>query len=300
MSAPRTSVGMLRRVLGSELAKLREAAGLRQDDAAERLGKAGNKISRVESGQLGIDRTDLDVLLDLYNASEKDRFWCRDLQARSKPRRGRPSGETTLYVGPRWFRAFRDLELGAVEVMLVGSEIVPGNLQTETYTRAMFAAQGFPPDEQIIEDTVRVRAEQQNLLTRSDAATYSFVLSESTLRRQIGGPRVMAEQLRHLAKLSDLPHVTVQVYPFDALSYQPMVYNFTLLRFSRDMGEDIAYIEMYDSAAYLDKPSDNVPKYADLFRRLQGVALGPVESRNFVLELGDEFAAKSSQESDSP
>lgn len=300
MTGPSTSVGMLRRLLGTQLARLREAAGLRQDDAAARLGKATSKVSRAESGAVGLNQTDLELLLDLYAASPRDRAWCRDLQERSKVRRGRPSGETTLYLGPRWFRAFRDLEMGAVEVMMVGSEIVPGILQAESYTRAMFVAQGLPADDRTVEDTIRVRAERQRALIEGTGPRYSVVLSESSLRRRIGDDRVMADQMRHLLELAELPRVTLQVYPFDSLSYQPMGYKFTILRFSRDMGEDIAYIEMYDSAAYLDKPSDNVPMYADLFHRLQSVALGPIESRNFVGELADQFAAKLGQEGDGP
>jgi hypothetical protein len=39
--------------------------------------------------------------------------------------------------------------------MQVGSKIVPGNLQTKSYTRAMFLGQGSHPNRKTIEDTVR-------------------------------------------------------------------------------------------------------------------------------------------------
>ncbi|HVK21552.1 MAG TPA: DUF5753 domain-containing protein [Actinokineospora sp.] len=256
-------------------------------------GKAANKISRVEGGRIGIERADLDVLLDIYDASEKDRFWCRDLQVRSKVRRGRPmAGETTLYLGPRWFRAYRDLELGATEIMEVGSEIIPGILQTEAYTRAMFAAYGSEPDEEVVKETVAIRAERRTRLDQAGETHYSFVLSESSLRRQIGGRSVLAGQLRHLAEVSLLPRVTLQVVPFDSQSYQPMSFNFTVFRFGRDMGDDIVYSEMFGGAVYLDKPTEQVPVYPELFGRLRGAALGPMESRSFILELADQFAAQ--------
>lgn len=284
MTGPKASIGMLKRLLGTELHRLREAAGLRQQDSAAHLGKAPNKISRVETGQIGIDKTDLEALLELYDAPEKDRVWCRHLASGSKVRRGRPTSETTLYLGPKWFRAFRDLEAGATEIMRVASEIMPGILQTEPYTRAMFLAQGVHPDDQLVEETIRVRAERKQVLTKKDPPKYLFVLSESTLRRQVGGQAVMAEQLRHLAELSLLPNISLQVIPFDAQSYQHLATDFTVFRFGRDMGEDIVYIELFDDAAYLDKP-ETVQKYPDLFRRLQGIALGPVESRNFIMGL---------------
>ena len=119
---------------------------------------------------------------------------------------------------------------------------------------------------------------------------FSFVLSESVLRREIGGPKVMAEQLRHLAELALRPNVDIQVIPFDSLSYEPLGYDFTVLRFDYD-STDIAYVETYDDGFCLDKP-ETVRRYAELQRRLQAIALGPVESRNILVELAGQFAAK--------
>ncbi len=109
--------------------------------------------------------------------------------------------------------------------------------------------------------------------------------------RVIGGPKVMAEQLRHLAELALLPTVDIQVIPFDTLSYEPLRYAFTVLRFDHDSATDIVYVEMYDDGFCLDKP-ETVRRYVDLQRRLQAIALGPVESRNFMVELAGQFAAK--------
>lgn len=292
MTTPATAIGIQRRQLGNELRKLREVAGLTQQQAAESLGKAPNKISRVENGKVGIAKTDLDALLRLYQASAKDALWCRELAQGSRQRRTRATAETTLYLGPKWFRAFRDFEQSASQIMQVGSEIVPGNLQTESYTRAMVSGRGSFPDHQTVEDTVRVRRDRQALLTRENPAQFSFVLSESALRRVLGGPKVMAEQLRHLAELALLSNVDIQVIPFDTLSYEPLRYAFTVLRFDHDSATDIVYIEMYDNAVYLDKPPEAVRHYVDLQRRLQAIALGPVESRNFMVELAGQFAAK--------
>jgi transcriptional regulator with XRE-family HTH domain len=291
MTSPSRSISMQRRLLGAELFRLREAVGLTQDEAAERIGKAGNKISRVESGKIGVDKTDLDALLELYKASEKDQLWCRELARAAKPKRGRPSSETTLYLGPRWFRAFRDLEADASEILEVRSEIITGILQTDAYIRAMFDAQGVDPADQIVEDTLRVRSDRRRLLTKEKAAWFAFVLSESALRRRIGGPEVMAEQLRHLAEMALLPNVTIQVIPFDSRSYEHLCTDFTLFRFGHEMANDIVYVEMYSDAAYLDKPPETVRRYTDLFGRLQGVALGPVESRHLVEAVAEQYAA---------
>ncbi|WP_156893706.1 helix-turn-helix domain-containing protein [Actinokineospora enzanensis] len=281
---------MQRRLLGAELLRLRELAGFTQEEAADRLGKAGNKISRVESGKVGIDKADLDVLLALYKATEKDALWCRELSRLGKAKRGRPSAETTLYLGPSWFRAFRDLETDATEIKKVDSEIVTGLLQTDAYIRALFDAEGIDPTDRVVEDALRVRADRRRLLTREGAARFEFVMSESVLRRQIGSPCVMAEQLRHLAEVAVLPNVTLQVIPFDSQSYVRWTTNFTLFRFGHEMANDIVYLEMYSDAAYLDKPPETLRRYAELFTRLQGVALGPVESRHLIEVVADDYA----------
>ncbi|GDY32915.1 helix-turn-helix domain-containing protein [Gandjariella thermophila] len=295
MSTPSATITMQQRQLGNELRKLRDAAGLTQEEAADHLGKAHNKISRVENGKVSISKAELEALLNLYKASEKDKLWCRELAKGARRRRGRPNDETTLYLGPKWFRAFRDFEQSATEVMMVSSEVLPGILQTEDYIRGMFAGRGDDPNGKAVEDTVRVRQARQSILTRENAPHFSFVLSESALRRQIGGHEVMAAQMQHLAELALLSNVTIQVIPFDTRSYVDTGYDFVIFRFDQDTSTDIVYIEIYGDAVYLDKPPEAVRRYTDLLSRLYGIALGPVESRNFVLELASQFAGSNAR-----
>ncbi|MGI8307067.1 helix-turn-helix domain-containing protein [Saccharopolyspora hattusasensis] len=295
MSTPSATITMQQRQLGNELRKLRDAAGLTQDEAADHLGKAHNKISRVENGKVGISKAELEALLNLYRASEKDKLWCRELAKGARRRRGRPRDETTLYLGPRWFRAFRDFEQSATAVMMVGSEVLPGNLQTEDYTRGIFAGRGDDPNGKAVEDTVRVRQARQSILTSENAPHFSFVLSESALHRQIGGTEIMAAQMEHLAELALLPNVTIQVIPFNTQSYGDVGYDFVIFRFDQDTSTDIVYIEIYGDAIYLDKPPEAVRRYIDLLNRLYRIALGPVESRNFILELASQFAGSNTR-----
>lgn len=67
----------------------------------------------------------------------------------------------------------------------------------------------------------------------------------------------MAYQLRHLAELSRLPTVDIQVIPLDTLSYEPLRYAFTVLRFDHDSATDVVYIEMYDNGVILGLPHVN-------------------------------------------
>lgn len=296
MSTPNATITMQQRQLGNELRKLRDAANLTQEEAADHLGKAHNKISRVENGKVSISTLELETLLTLYHASEKDKVWCRELAKGARRRRGRPRPDRAPDRSPMWFRAFRDFEQTATEIMAVECEIVPGILQTEAYTRAVFAGAGDDPHGEIADRNVRIRQDRQAILTRENPPHYSFVLSESCLRRQFGGRKVMAEQLDHLAELALLPNVTIHVIPFDTLSHASAGRDFVIFRFDEDTSTDIVYIEIWGDSLYLDKPPEVVNRYVRLLGRLYGVALGPVESRNFILELAHQFPGSDTME----
>jgi len=59
-----TSVGGRR--LAAELRRLREHAGLTGEEASERLGWSGSKLSRIELHRIGVKQADLRKLLALY------------------------------------------------------------------------------------------------------------------------------------------------------------------------------------------------------------------------------------------
>jgi Domain of unknown function (DUF5753) len=49
------------------------------------------------------------------------------------------------------------------------------------------------------------------------------VLNEAVIRRVVGGADTTREQLYHIAKVAELPHVNVQVLPFGAGVHPAMV-----------------------------------------------------------------------------
>ena len=77
-------------VLGHELARLRKAAGLIQEDGAKVLRCTQKKIGFIETGNSGIKPLELDGLLDAYGATEADRAYANDLavEANRRAKRG--------------------------------------------------------------------------------------------------------------------------------------------------------------------------------------------------------------------
>ncbi|MBM7077468.1 helix-turn-helix domain-containing protein [Micromonospora humida] len=267
-----------RRRLGNALRRAREAAGKSQDEAAEVIDSASSKVSRMELGQSGIRLTDLKLLLDFYGVSAEEAEPLREL-ARAGRQRGRWSGYRN--VVPDWFRQYLDLEADAAEIRWYQSEVIPGILQTEPYIRAII-------DRDDVERQVEVRLERQKVIDRPDGPELNFILSESALRRNLGDPAAMRDQLTHLAALADRSNVTIQVFPLDAETYVTASYNFIILRFGEEVASDVVYLETFTDADYLDSP-EALRAYNRLWGRLQAAALGPAESRRLMLRIAGEM-----------
>jgi hypothetical protein len=166
-------------------------------------------------------------------------------------------------------------------------ELIPGLLQTADYARAVIRA--FRPDDTADEVTrrVEVRQARQEVFAREDPPRLWAVISEAVLRRAVGGPAVMAAQLRALASERDRAVVTVQVLPFSAGEHPAMAGSFVILDFP-DPEPGAVYLENASSALYLERVTD-VQRYAGMFRFVQAAALGPKESRDMLQAAAQEL-----------
>ncbi|MEU2611663.1 DUF5753 domain-containing protein [Micromonospora sp. NPDC007271] len=274
-----------RRRLGLALKRAREGAGKTQDEAAAVIDAAASKISRLELGQSGIKLTDLNLLLDLYGVRSEEAEPLREL-ARAGRQRGRWS--TYRNAVPDWFRQYLDLEGDASEIRWYQPEVIPGILQIEPYIRAMNATAHPRLSPEDVDRQVAVRLERQAILRQHGGPDVSLILSESALRRSIGDVATMRSQLLHLAEVGKQANVSLQVFPFDAQTYETASFNFIILRFGDDAASDVIYVETFTDADYLDRP-DAVRAYTRLWDRLRAAALGPVESRKLILRMADDM-----------
>ncbi len=266
--------------LGNELRRVREAAGKTPAEAARLLGSNASKISRLELGQSGIAIGDVKLLLEFYGDEPAHIEWMMNL-ARNNRERGRWTGYRAAF--PEWFRTYVDLERDAEDIRWTEIELVPGLLQTENYTRALHAdAQPFGAAPGV-DSLVRALLERQEVLDRADPPTVNFIMSESCVRRFVGGRAIMIEQLEHLAELSMRPRIQLQVLPFDTDPRDNAglpIYRFTLLRIPAPGVSSslvLVYIEDMDDARYIDDKR-SVRIYEALWGRMQAAALGPAET----------------------
>jgi transcriptional regulator with XRE-family HTH domain len=270
---------VLRMLLGTQLRRLREAAGVSPDQAGDEIRATRSKISRMETGRVGFKTRDITDLLNLYGVTDEQvvaRFLTLAKQA------NRPDWWTKYGdILADWFENYLGLEAAATTIRSFELQFVHGLFQTEDYARAvtLLGHRAAPLDE--IEQRVTLRLKRQNLLTRPKPPRIWSIMDEAVLRRPVGGTAVMRTQLRHLIEVAALPQVTIQVVPFARGGHAGAGGSFTILRFAEQDLPDLVYIEQLTGADYLEQRSD-VEHYLEVADQLSGAALTPAATTHFI------------------
>lgn len=261
------------RRLAAELRRLRGRAELTGDQVAESLGWSPSKISRLEHGRTGYKPRDVESLLSLYGVEGSYR---EDLLALTRDTARRSWLESESANLPSRFAAYVSMETEAETIWSWEPLVVPGLLQTEDYARSIFEAWQsvvtMSPAE--IQRRVDIRLARQNLLTRDPPPTFSVVIDESVLTRQIGDAAVMRDQLGHLLECSKLPTIEVRVLPLRAF-HPVLTGSFYYMRFAGAedvIFDDVVSIENLASNHYIEN-EDETYQYRLSFERLVQEAL---------------------------
>ncbi|MGV9412811.1 DUF5753 domain-containing protein [Nocardia sp. NPDC003693] len=144
-----------------------------------------------------------------------------------------------------------------------------------------------------VERRVELAVRRQSRL-EDQAFKLDVVLSEFVFRDQIGGPSVMAGQLRHLAAVAQRPNVSVRMVPFDAPGHLgSIVGSFVLLDFPKNAAfgttePPVAFIEEYTGVLFLERDSE-VKRYRDAFAEISRVALDQDTTGQLALSLAEEY-----------
>ncbi|MFI7520055.1 helix-turn-helix domain-containing protein [Micromonospora globbae] len=280
-----TGPTVLRMLLGAQLRRLREASGVTREGAGWEIRASESKISRMELGRVGFKERDVADLLTLYgvtDAEERETLLKLARDANS-PGWWHRYGD----VLPAWFQSYLGLEAAAVLIRTYEVQFVPGLLQTPAYARAvvLLGHGSAAPDE--IDRRVALRMRRQELLRRAEPPQLWAVIDEAALRRPIGGPGVMRDQLTALIEATRSPNIRLQIIPFAAGGHAAAGGAFTILRFGDQDLPDIVYIEQLTSAIYLDK-RDDLDHYALAMERLCVEAEPPERTPDLLARLRDE------------
>ncbi|WP_030341724.1 MULTISPECIES: helix-turn-helix domain-containing protein [unclassified Streptomyces] len=274
-----------RRRLGQELRRLRELKGMTAEEVAERLLVSQSKISRLENGRRSISQRDVRDLCGVYEVEDQRIVDSLMEMARDSRQQG-------------WWHTFGDipysvyigLETDAESLRVYEPQLVTGLLQTRAYAEAL--VQGALPETSTaeIEKRVQVRMRRQERITaESNPLRLWVVLDEAALRRLVGSKPVMREQLEHLIEMSQLPHVTVQVLPFEVGAHPGLNGQYAILEFADAADSSVVYLEGVTSDLYLEKAQD-VQKYAVMYEHLRAQSLNVEASRQFIADMAKLYA----------
>ncbi|MCL7430387.1 helix-turn-helix transcriptional regulator [Streptomyces sp. YS415] len=268
-----------RRRLGAELRRLRLASGLKSTEVAERLMVSQPKISHMENGNRAISPRDVRDLCAIYEVTDQHVIDALIDMAKESGQQG-------------WWHAYGDiphsvyiaLETDAASLHLHAPAMIPALLQTPAYAHAVIGE--TIPLLTVEEADTRLKVgmrRQHRIYDLARPLRLWVVLDEAALRRVIGNPEVMREQLEHLNALGAEPHITVQVLPYTAGAHPGLSGQFTILRFADSSARPVVHLERFTSDLYLEKPSD-VQHYSVLYDHLQAQALSPDNSRDFITD----------------
>lgn len=271
-----------RRELGTRLRALRLARGLTVEQVSEQLLCSPSKVSRMETGHRGATLRDVRDLCQIYGLTDTSQVeYLMGLVREAKQQAWWQSYDLdyATYVG---------FEQAATTLCYYQSTIVPGLLQTVGYARAMH--EGSMPAEftpERADALIEVRMRRQQVLTRDPSLQLRVVLDEAVLHRVVGGPDVMAAQLRHFNAIAKRPNVTLQVIPFSIGAHPAMENMFNIIEFG-DVAPPVVYVEGLMGWLFLEREND-VRRYAQVFKYLCEVALYPKDTIELISEVSARY-----------
>lgn len=260
----------MRRRLRVELKRLRTAADVTQREVAEALDWSPSKIIRIESGQVGITVTDLRALAGHYGMRDGDQLAALIELARGSKRqpfadyRDVLSSEAIKYFG---------YESSASRIRQVEPLLVPGLLQTEEYGRALLTR--YKRNPRTIDRLIDSRRERQEVLDRTPAPDMHVILDEAVLRRAVGGPGVMRNQVQHLLRLSEQAGISIRIIPFEAGAYEAQRGPFVHLEFPVSSDPDVVYLEYSRGPSTFSDDPEVAAEYQERFIDLEDIAAPP-------------------------
>jgi transcriptional regulator with XRE-family HTH domain len=268
-----------RRQLGTALRRYRLDADMSVTEVASRLLVDPSKISRIETAKRNASIRDVRDLCEIYGISDdsvrdqlmelargsRERAWWHDANLV-------PAMQTLIGIegSSRQIRQFEAL-------------VIPGLLQTHAYAEAITPVNLFGDPEKR-RDLIVARIRRQQIFDQEVPPDVDIILDEAVLRRMVGGPAVMRNQIGHLIKMAETPSLRLRVIPFSAGAHASMTGGFTIMDYappdvpamSRSL-QAVAYSETLDGPASHDQP-ERVKQYGEAFTALSDQAADDEES----------------------
>jgi transcriptional regulator with XRE-family HTH domain len=274
-----------RRQLGRYLRQLREESGITVKAAADILECSFQKVWRIEKGAVPVRGPDVKLLCQAYKATPEMTEALAGLARETKAKGWWQSYGDAV---PDWFELYVGLEGAASRIRKFEPSVVPGLLQARAYMESVILADQPDMADEDVQRRIAIRTERQGLLSRHfpPPPRLEVIVDEAALRRSPDVPGAMAQQLWHLLKANELPHMSVRVLPLSVGPHRASLSGaFTILEFPSSeaaRGEPpTIYSESLTGALYLDKPKE-IERYEEVWSALAERALSEEESDKMI------------------
>jgi transcriptional regulator with XRE-family HTH domain len=203
-------------ILGEKMRTLREERGLTLKYIAAYLGVEFSTLARYERAEWPFRRDHVMALLDVYGVYDnRQRVELLDLAANAwrtnqwGPGYGgnsRSGAGDDLTIIDHWW-----IQSRAEELCVYASSLIPELLQTRDYAGAII--QRREPNSARVDKLVREQLVRQEVLEERPPKRLTALIEESVLTRPVGGRAVLEQQLEHLLRAVERPHVRIRVLP---------------------------------------------------------------------------------------
>jgi hypothetical protein len=241
--------------------RLRIASGRSRRDVVDaKLGISEPTLHRIETGKVPVTAANVRALCWLYQVDQSTTDALAELAVGTSHEEWWDASK----VIPDWFKLYIGLEVSASKICSYESELIPGELQTEEYALAVYAA-AQPGDQDGAVRHVKLRMQRQRtIFSRKPPPQLTCILGEGALARVVGSESIMQAQLAHIMKTAKLPNVEVRILPFSAGAHAAMTGAFRILDFDDDDDPDVVYLESHVGALYLEEPPE-LAEYRRIF-----------------------------------
>ncbi|MCG8915131.1 helix-turn-helix domain-containing protein [Actinokineospora sp. PR83] len=260
------------RVLGMTLTRCRHDRGLTTRQAAARLGMSPATLNRSENATRPFDPVEVGAALATYQPSRAERA-----RVPALAQGPRTSGWWAVGGIPQVHEdavmALEDTARSVIEFSATEIRVVA---QIPHYTRALcWNRRGE-------EQAALARAcRRHRTLLNPTQPDRTIVLDEALLRRPVGGPTAMAQQLRHLLALTRGRSITVRVIPVKEGGYR-CPGNCAIYRIIDK--PTVAHLWSHAASGLLDDPSDTRPIEGSM-TDLLSIAVTPNDSLDLLNRL---------------
>ncbi|CDR05393.1 helix-turn-helix domain-containing protein [Streptomyces iranensis] len=254
-----------RDLFGAEIRRHREKADMSLRRLSEVLNYSKSHLARIEAAE-SLPYDDLPAKLDACFGTD-GMFARLYALAKNEPFPGK-------------YRRVVEIESRAVVIEQYISGSASGLLQTPKYAESLMSGVHPHAPYAEIEAMVKARIDRQALLDRPKPPRCWFILDEAVLRRPVGGPEAMRDQLASLIRRGTESHVTIQVLPF-AVGEHPEMLGGALTLYTVLEGPQVAYEEGSRSGSIIED-REGVAVRRENYDLLRAMALSPRDSEAMI------------------